>query len=249
MLEHRGTPQLHGGAQRLLLGRSDPLWEELPDGAPKDILYWPAYGLTKGLVGEDAAVLPVQRRDLLTGIVEEHALALVPVGVAGHSGRDSSPPVRPFRRLPQHAALDGAQLEATVAAQLEPVHQLPDQVEATSARAERVRPTLAIEAVDVEPLAMVTDTHMQVGTCRPELDLQVALCLAVAHGVGHRLLDGEDDVVDGHSLDALLVEVVADPLAGPQETYGLQRQPEGQAGLRVPIDLSQRDAPVAESTF
>lgn len=93
--------------------------------------------------------------------------------------------------------------------------------------------------MDREALAVVAHAHDEVVALEPQLDLEVTLGSAVAHGVRHGLFHGEDDVVDGVRVDALLGEVVADPLAGAQETRGLQRQPERQPRLRALIEVRQ----------
>ena len=90
------------------------------------------------------------------------------------------------------------------------------------------------EAGHVEPPAVVLHDRHQALTGELEADRDVVVGAAVADGVGARLLDAQHDVVDQLTLRTVLVEVVAQALAGAQQVRAARRNVELESRWRWP---------------
>ena len=89
---------------------------------------------------------------------------------------------------------------------------------------QRVGQTARVERGHIEPRSMVAHLGEQVPAGELQPHVQVLAGPAVADGVRHGLFERQDNVVDRVSLDPVLGQVVADTLAGAQQTRRIQRQ-------------------------
>ena len=131
-----------------------------------------------------------------------------------------------------HGSLDHAHREPAVAPQDQIVHDVGHEVETATVHRHRARRSLAVERLHIEAVARVADLGDEVALLGEEADLDILLGAAVADGVGAGLLDREDHVVDRDLIRAVLLQVVAHALAGPEQPRWIGREAEGQARQR-----------------
>ncbi len=179
----------------------------------------------------DQAILPVEGEELILDLVEQGPLPSVSMSLGAGDGEIRTVGPRCLRSA-EHIPLDSAHGKPAIAEEGELVRQLRDQVEAASRGNEGVGTSGRIEAIDVEADTAVLDFGDQVGAIEEEADHDILSRPAVAHGVAHRFLDGQHDVVDGDVFKALLMQVVADALAGAPQASRVEGKMETKAGPR-----------------